>query len=66
MEARGKKKESNTPKGMVKKTLPLIIEMSPEQLDKLTTPNSREQYLQNKDAGDPAAIENSYEQWKKL
>ena len=30
------------------------------------TPNSRAQYLQNKEAGDPLAIENSYEQWKKL
>jgi hypothetical protein len=40
--------------------------MSPEQFDKLVRPNSRAQYLQNKEAGDPLAIENSYEQWKKL
>jgi hypothetical protein len=66
MEARGKKKEGNTSKGMSKKTLPYITEMSPEQFDKLVRPNSRAQYLQNKEAGDPLAIENSYEQWKKL
>ena len=61
-----KKKESNTSKGIAKKTLPYITEMSPEQFDKLVRPNSRAQYLQNKEAGDPLAIENSYEQWKKL
>jgi len=40
--------------------------VSPAQMDRILTPNSRAQFMQNRQAGDPLAMENSYNRWKKL
>ena len=42
------------------------LEIINKRKDKEMTPNSREQWLQNREAGDTSALENSYEDWKKL
>ena len=79
MEARGKKKPSirgtSVPLPDASKKYDEMMEIAnarskafrdAQRKEREMTPNSREQYLQNREAGDPLAIENSYEQWKKL
>ena len=46
--------------------LPDTRELSPKEFEDLVTPNSKKQWLQNRKAGDSSALENSYEDWKKL